>query len=49
MRRAIALAAEHMRAFDGGPFGAVVVRQNEIIASGWNQVTSSNDPTAAPL
>jgi tRNA(Arg) A34 adenosine deaminase TadA len=44
--RAIELSAQHMRAKDGGPFGAVVVRDNEIIASGWNQVTSSNDPTA---
>jgi tRNA(Arg) A34 adenosine deaminase TadA len=30
----------------GGPFGAVVVRGGEIIAEGWNQVTSSHDPTA---
>jgi len=46
MQRAIALAAEHMRAGDGGPFGAVVAREGKIIASGWNQVTSINDPTA---
>jgi tRNA(Arg) A34 adenosine deaminase TadA len=37
---------EFMRAKDGGPFGAVVARNNEIIASGWNQVTTTNDPTA---
>jgi tRNA(Arg) A34 adenosine deaminase TadA len=43
---AIAVAAEHMRAKDGGPFGALVVRENQIIATGWNQVTSTNDPTA---
>lgn len=30
----------------GGPFGAVVVKNDEIIATGWNNVTSSNDPTA---
>jgi tRNA(Arg) A34 adenosine deaminase TadA len=30
----------------GGPFGAVVVKDNKIIAKGYNQVTSSNDPTA---
>lgn len=30
----------------GGPFGAVIVRDNEIIADGFNIVTSSNDPTA---
>ncbi|MDB6057035.1 MAG: cytidine/deoxycytidylate deaminase family protein [Verrucomicrobiales bacterium] len=43
---AIRLSAEHMRANDGGPFGAVVVKNGEIIANGWNKVTSSNDPTA---
>jgi guanine deaminase len=46
IQHAIQLAAEHMRAKDGGPFGAVIVRENKIIATGWNQVTSSNDPTA---
>lgn len=46
MQRALALAAEHMRAKDGGPFGAVIARGNEIIAEGWNKVTSTNDPTA---
>ncbi len=30
----------------GGPFGSVIVKDNEIIAEGSNQVTSSNDPTA---
>ncbi len=46
MRAAIQLSAEHMRAGHGGPFGAVIVRNDEIIATGWNQVTSTNDPTA---
>ena len=46
MRMAIELAAEHMRAKDGGPFGAVIARGGEVISRGWNQVTSSNDPTA---
>ncbi|SER03765.1 tRNA(Arg) A34 adenosine deaminase TadA [Faunimonas pinastri] len=46
MRRAIELSAEHMRGGSGGPFGAVVVRDGEIIAEGWNCVTSANDPTA---
>jgi tRNA(Arg) A34 adenosine deaminase TadA len=46
IQRAVQLAAEHMRARDGGPFGAVIVRENEIIATGWNQVAVSNDPTA---
>ena len=46
MREAIRLARVHMEAKEGGPFGAVIVRNNEIIARGWNRVTSSNDPTA---
>jgi guanine deaminase len=46
MQIAIVLAAENMRAKEGGPFGAVIVRGGEIIARGGNQVTSANDPTA---
>ncbi len=46
MREAIRLSVEKMRAGQGGPFGAVVVRAGEIIGRGWNQVTSTNDPTA---
>lgn len=30
----------------GGPFGAVIVRDGEVIATGVNRVTASNDPTA---
>lgn len=46
MRAAIRLSLAKMRANCGGPFGAVVVRNGKIIARGWNQVTSTNDPTA---
>ena len=46
MRRAIELSRSHMLADDGGPFGAVIVKDGKIIAEGWNQVTSTNDPTA---
>ena len=46
MRRAIALSLEMMRSGRGGPFGAVVVQNGSIIAEGFNQVTSANDPTA---
>jgi len=46
MRRAIALSHEHMQSGAGGPFGAVIARGAEVIAEGWNQVTSTNDPTA---
>ena len=30
----------------GGPFGCVIVKDNQIIAEGYNQVTKNNDPTA---
>lgn len=46
MKEAIRLATENMLAGEGGPFGAVIVQQNTIIARGWNRVTSTNDPTA---
>jgi guanine deaminase len=46
MRRAVMLSLEKMRANSGGPFGAIIVRRGEIVAEGWNQVTSTNDPTA---
>lgn len=46
LARAIALSREHMRAGEGGPFGALIVRDGEVLAEGWNQVTSANDPTA---
>jgi len=46
MQEAIRLSLEMMRAGKGGPFGAIVVRDGEIIGRGWNQVTSANDPTA---
>lgn len=46
MQRSIDLAISQMRAGEGGPFGAVIVRQGEIIAEGFNRVTSTSDPTA---
>lgn len=45
MRRAIALAVENV-ANGGGPFGAVIARDGEIVAEGVNRVTASHDPTA---
>ncbi|MDZ7618507.1 MAG: nucleoside deaminase [Patescibacteria group bacterium] len=46
LREAIRLSLEKMVAGEGGPFGAVIVRDGEIVGRGWNQVTSTNDPTA---
>ncbi len=46
MTRAIQLAVENVRSGQGGPFGAVVVKDGSIIAEAANQVTATNDPTA---
>jgi guanine deaminase len=46
MRRAIELSLVHMEAGEGGPFGAVVVKDGQIVSEGWNRVTSTCDPTA---
>jgi len=46
MRHAIALSRRGMAGGAGGPFGAVVVLDGRMVAEGWNQVTSTLDPTA---
>ena len=46
MQQAIDLSLEKMLAGEGGPFGAVIVKGGKVIAKGWNQVASRNDPTA---
>lgn len=46
MQEAINLSIQKMEANEGGPFGAVIVRNGEIVGRGWNRVTSTNDPTA---
>jgi len=46
MRAAIAASRHGMAGGAGGPFGAVVVLEGRVVAEGWNQVTSTNDPTA---
>jgi guanine deaminase len=43
---AIELATRNVDERAGGPFGAVIVRQGEVIATGANSVTATNDPTA---
>jgi tRNA(Arg) A34 adenosine deaminase TadA len=46
MQRAIELSLENVRSGAGGPFAALVVRDGAILATGTNQVTISQDPTA---
>jgi tRNA(Arg) A34 adenosine deaminase TadA len=45
MQKAIDLSIENI-ANGGGPFGAVIVCDGEIVATGANRVTANNDPTA---
>ena len=45
MQMAIDLSIENV-ANGGGPFGAVIVRNGEVVATGTNRVTANNDPTA---
>src|ERR1700729_3848616 len=46
MEQAIALATENVTSGRGGPFGAVIVRDGKIVATGVNLVTATNDSTA---
>lgn len=46
MLEAIRLSVENVKSGKGGPFGVVVVKDGKIIATGVNNVTASNDPTA---
>src|SRR6187549_4057131 len=46
MQEAIALSQSGMANNEGGPFGCIVVRGDEIVGRGNNKVTSTNDPTA---
>ncbi|HIZ92050.1 MAG TPA: nucleoside deaminase [Candidatus Bacteroides merdavium] len=45
MRKAIELSIENVKN-GGGPFGAVIVKGDEVIATGVNRVTANHDPTA---
>ena len=45
LREAIRVASDNVVS-GGGPFGAIVVRDGEVVARAANQVTTANDPTA---
>ena len=46
MQEAVNLAKENLKLKNGGPFGAIVVKDGKIIGRGVNTVTTQNDPTA---
>ncbi|SDM68018.1 tRNA(Arg) A34 adenosine deaminase TadA [Geoalkalibacter ferrihydriticus] len=46
IRQAIELSQKSLSNQGLGPFGAIIVRDNQIIGQGWNQVVACNDPTA---
>ena len=46
LRQAVDLAVENARSGQGGPYGAVIVKEGRVIASSGNMVTSNIDPTA---
>ncbi len=46
MDEAARLALEGMNRGEGGPFGAVIVKGNEVVGRGWNQMFKNTDPTA---
>ena len=46
MKLALEEARRGVKSGDGGPFGAVIVRNGEVVASAHNMVLQTNDPTA---
>lgn len=46
MQMAVDLSRKGMQNGDGGPFGSIVVKGEEVVGRGWNQVLLLNDPTA---
>ena len=46
MKLALDLARENLEKRNGGPFGCVIVKDGEVIATGYNKVIIDNDPTS---
>ncbi|WP_217426451.1 nucleoside deaminase [Candidatus Methylobacter favarea] len=46
LQQAIDLALENVKTGQGGPYGAIIVKDNQVIAASVNKVTSIMDPTA---
>jgi len=45
INKVITLAQKNVLSGKGGPFSAIIVKDNKIVSYGYNQVTSKNDPT----
>lgn len=45
MEEAIKESAKNLATGDGGPFGAIIVKDNKIVGRGHNEVIKNNDPT----
>lgn len=46
LQQAIDLAVNNAKTGDGGPYGAVIAKDNQIVAASSNLVARANDPTA---
>ncbi len=46
LQQAIDLAVDNVKMHNGGPYGAVIVKQGKVIAASGNRVTANIDPTA---
>ncbi len=46
LRQAIELAVDNVKTGQGGPYGAVIVKDNQLLSATGNKVTSTLDPTA---
>ncbi|MDD5268670.1 MAG: nucleoside deaminase [Methylococcales bacterium] len=44
--QAIALAVDNVKSGQGGPYGAIIVKERQLISASGNKVTSTLDPTA---
>ena len=44
--QAVVLASDNVRSGQGGPYGAIIVKNNQLIAASGNKVTVTLDPTA---
>jgi tRNA(Arg) A34 adenosine deaminase TadA len=46
LKRALELAEMNLTRADGGPFGALIIKDDKVISEAWNTVIVGNDPTA---